>query len=100
MNPQERQDQPILHQGGIKITSMHLIAGERSYKWKNLGIVRLMRTGDLLTKLTNPTFQLMIAKKNDLMPFSVFETKDAELAKRIEAAINTVAQMAGARREK
>jgi hypothetical protein len=90
----------LLDEGGIKITADHLFVPGKSFKWRNLGIVRIVRRGVSLGALFRPTFQLVISRKKEPAPFTVFETTDAELAKRIDAAINAVAQQLGATREK
>jgi len=76
---------PLLDQDGVRITSTHLSASGKSFKWNNLGIVRLTKRGFL-----KPTFQLIISTKKDAALCSIFETQDAALAKKIEAAINDV----------
>ena len=77
---------PLLDESGIKITFTHIMTGGKYLKWKNLGMVRLMRK----SQKALPMFCLMVSKKNSLLMFPFFETADAELAKKIETAINTV----------
>jgi hypothetical protein len=100
MKPAPKHDGSLLNEDGIRITLTHLITDGKSLKWSDLGIVRIVRHGNFITKFTNPTFQLMVAKKGASLPSSVFQTQDAELVKRIEAAINEVAQHRRATREK
>jgi len=68
------------------ITFRHIMTRGKYLKWRNLGIVRLMRK----SQAALPTFCLMVSKKNSLLMFPFFETADLELAKKIETAINTV----------
>jgi len=63
-----------------------LMTGGKYLKWRNLGVVRLMRK----SQATLPTFCLMVSKKNSLLMFPFFETTDPELAKKIETAITAV----------
>src|SRR5206468_12709678 len=77
---------PLLDESGLTITLTHIMAGGKYLKWRNLGVVRLMRK----SQAALPMFCLMVSKKNSLLMFPFFETADAELAKKIETAINTV----------
>ena len=97
MNPNET----LLDEGGLLITRTLAMAGGRSYKWRNLAHVELLRTG--LTqeiKENDPTFKLYFMTKKQPLLFVFFETKDKELAKRIEAAINEAAKGLGAETKK
>ena len=76
---------PLLDESGLTITLTHIMTGGKYLKWRNLGIVRLMRK----SQKALPTFCLMVSKKNSLLMFPFFETADGELAKRIETAIDT-----------
>ena len=93
-----KMNQPLLNEGGLKIDLTHLASEEKSLKWRDLGIVRIERKGSLLERAFNPTFVLMVSTKTNQMASPFFETKDPELAKKIEAAIQTVAQQLGVKR--
>jgi hypothetical protein len=77
---------------------MHVMAGGRSYKWRNLGLVTIVRKGHYLTP-PDPMVHLMICPKKGPMEFSLFATQDEELVKRIDVAINTAAEGFGIKRE-
>jgi hypothetical protein len=98
MNPNET----LLEESGILITRTLAMTGGRSYKWRNLAHVELLRTGATAEiKENGPTFRLyFMTKKPPPLPFVFLETKDKELAKRIEAAINEAAKDLGAETKK
>src|SRR5215471_13055197 len=81
------QQDPLLEEGGLKIDLMHLCSGEKSLKWRDLGIVRIERKGSLLEKAFNPRFVLMVSTKTNPTVCPFFETKDPQIAKKIESAI-------------
>jgi len=77
--------------------------GGNAMAWGDLSTVRLTKpTTNWLVRLVTrekPPFQLMVSKKGDSMTTTVYSTRDAALAKRIELAIGVVAQRRGALRE-
>jgi hypothetical protein len=91
---------PLLNQNGIVITMTHLAVSGKSFTWRSLGFVKVVRIGGILTKLLGrpPTFHLMISTKADPNLVSVFNSKDAGLMKRVEEAINRVAKCLGVER--
>jgi hypothetical protein len=93
MNPNPNQERPLLDENGLAITLRHVMAAGKYLKWRNLGIVRIMRNGD------PPTFSLMISTKKNPALFSFFETQDPELVRKTQTAIDTVARHLGAKKE-
>lgn len=90
---------PFLDEQGLVISIEALSAGGKSYPWREMGIVRLRKNGNVLTKLVAPTYSLVITTKANSSPITIFETKDADLKDRIELAINQVGAALGAKRE-
>jgi hypothetical protein len=94
-------NEAILSQIGLVITESDITTPGKSFSWGELGIVQIVKPKGLARLLTRqPTsYQLRVAKKGATMAETIFSTEDAALARRIEQAINTVAQKRGASRE-
>ena len=90
---------PFFDEQGLAISIEALYAGGKSYPWREMGIVRLRKKGNVLTKLLAPTYSLVITTKANSSPIAIFETKDSSLKDRIELAINQVGAVLGAKRE-
>jgi len=90
---------PFLDEQGLVISLDRLTINGKSYRWREMGIVRIMRKGNVITKLVSPTYALVVSTKANPAPVTVFETKDADLKDRIELVINQVVGALGAKRE-
>lgn len=93
--PGPKQGQPLLDEQGVTITRTHLNVRPKLAR----GDVRIVRFGNRLTTILlrrSPIFHLMIGTKTAPAPVSVFMSLDAALMKRVEGAINRMAERRGA----
>jgi hypothetical protein len=67
---------------GLTITPTYLKSLTQSYQWRHLTFAGIEKGGKL-----RPKFALMLSTRTSRRPFRFFETRDPELAKKIEAAI-------------
>ena len=98
----ENRNDAILDECDIVITESHIAVSGQRFLWGDLGIVQVVKPSGWLMRLLNggkPLYQLRIAIKGTSDAKTIFNTQDARLARRIEQAINTVAQRCGANRE-
>jgi hypothetical protein len=92
---------PLLDGPGIVITPTHLAVPGRAFAWKSLRLVRVIRVGNVFTRLFSKERRkchLMVSTKAEPSLVSIFESEDEALVKRVEEAINRVAEVLGAQR--
>src|SRR5438105_5389317 len=80
----------FLNESGVTITTTKLITPTHNLEWANISSAKISKSANLITALLlsrKRLFQLKVSETSGSSPVVVFETENAELAKRLKTAM-------------
>ena len=89
----------FLNESGVTITTTRLITPSHNLEWANITSASISKSANPIAALLlrrKQMFQLRVSDKTGASPVIVFETEDAELAKRLKTAMNQASAAAKA----